>query len=75
MLTNPIPGFLVTQKNWSIRVKWGMLSAEACDEGIYLLLKGAAHGFEIGAAAASFPLGGKHGDKAMRKSEEWSQNP
>lgn len=51
-----------------------MLSAEACEEAISLLLKGAVYGFETGAAAASFPLGGKHGDKASRISEEWSQN-
>lgn len=32
------------------------------------------YGFKTGAAAASFPLGGKYGDRSMKISEEWSQN-
>lgn len=51
-----------------------MLSAEVCEEVISLFLGGAVYGFETPAPAVSFPLRGKHGDKAMRISREWSQN-
>lgn len=58
----------------SIKVDWGMLCAEVCEEVISLLLEGRVCGFETEAAAASFPLWGKHNDKAPRISEEWNQN-
>lgn len=67
-LTKPVPGLPLIGPTWIIKVGWGMLCAEAFQESVSLLLEGAVSGFESGAIAASFPLVGKHGNRAMRTS-------
>lgn len=63
-LTNPVSGFPLTGPTWIIKVVWGMLCAKVFQEIMSLLLEGAVYGYEIGAVAVSFPLGGKYGKRA-----------